>query len=104
MSRNRRRNDERKPAPPDPIPSYELPRETPGLHWKRRRIEGEMEEKSAQGFDTPMNRRDFLDVARKVGTGVAATSFLYPSFLAACGKTADELTPSTGARLNVGRA
>lgn len=73
---------------PEPIPSYELPRETPGARWKRRRVEEEMEEKSERGWDTPMNRRSFLDVSRKVGLGVAATSALYPSFLAACGKTA----------------
>src|SRR5439155_27093595 len=90
------------PSPPTTIPSYELPRKNPGQRWQRRRVDEEMEEKSAQGFDTPMNRRQFLDVVKKVGAGVAATSWLYPAFLAACGKTADSLTPSTGGKFNVG--
>jgi len=92
------------PSRPTTIPSYELPRENPGQRWQRRRVDEEMEEKSEQGFDTPMNRRQFLDVAKKVGAGVAATSWLYPAFLAACGKTADSLTPSTGGKFNVGEA
>jgi branched-chain amino acid transport system substrate-binding protein len=100
---NRKKPDpEELPSRPKPIPSYELPRTNPGQRWQRRRVEEEMEEKSEQGWDTPMNRRQFLDVAKKVGAGVAATSWLYPAFLAACGKTADSLTPSSGGRFNVG--
>lgn len=95
---------ESRPSAPEPIPSYELPRKNPGKRWERRHLEEQMEEKSAQGWDTPMNRRQFLDVAKKVGTGVAATSWLYPAFLAACGKTADQLTPSTGGRFDVSEA
>jgi len=98
----KRPDPEEFPARPEPIPSYELPRKNPGQRWQRRRIEEEMEEKSELGFDTPMNRREFLDVAKKVGVGVAATSWLYPAFLTACGKTADSLTPSTGGKFNVG--
>ena len=103
MSR-RRRPESEPPDIPEPIPSLEQPRRTPGLRWQRRRAEEEMEERSAQGWDTPINRREFLDVARKIGTGVAATSFLYPAFLAACGKTAAQLTPSAGGKFNVGEA
>ncbi len=103
--RRRPGRDEQEPSsPPDPIPSYELPKRQPGRRWQRRRIDEQMEERSAEGWDTPMNRREFLDVARKLGTGVAVSSFLYPTFLAACGKTADQLTPQQGGRFNVGEA
>jgi branched-chain amino acid transport system substrate-binding protein len=99
---SRHRPPEEEPVQrPEPIRSYELPRRMPGLRWQRRRIEEEMEERSAQGWDTPINRREFLDLARKLGIGVAATSWLYPAFLAACGKTADQLTPSQGGRFDV---
>jgi branched-chain amino acid transport system substrate-binding protein len=103
MSRKRPEPDEQ-PSHPEPIPSYELPRRNPGQRWQRRRIDEEMEEKSVEGWDTPMNRREFLDVAKKLGTGVAATSWLYPAFLAACGKTADQLTPAPGGRFDVSEA
>ena len=104
MKDRRRRRDDQPDPPPEPIPSYELPKEQPGLRWQRRRIDEEMEERSAQGWDTPINRREFLDTAKKLGAGVAATSWLYPAFLAACGKTADQLTPAPGGRFNVGEA
>ena len=105
MSDRRRGRDEQEPSSTlDPIPSYELPKRQPGRRWQRRRIDEQMEERSAEGWDTPMNRREFLDVARKLGTGVAASSFLYPAFLAACGKTADQLTPQQGGRFNVDEA
>ena len=89
---------------PEPIPSYELPKRNPPRRWQRRLVEERMEEASASGWDTPMNRREFLDVAKKLGVGVAASSWLYPAFLAACGRTADQLTPSAGGRFNVDEA
>ena len=103
MTRKKFRDIE--PAKPgEPIPSYEQPRKNPGARWKRKLAEERMEEASEQGWDTPMNRRQFLDVAKKVGTGVAASSFMYPAFLAACGKTADQLTPAAGGRFDVQEA
>jgi branched-chain amino acid transport system substrate-binding protein len=99
---SRKKPPEQEPSSsPEPIPSYELPRTNPPRRWQRRLVEEKMEEASATGWDTPMNRREFLDVAKKLGTGVAATSWLYPAFLAACGKTADQLTPASGGRFNV---
>ena len=92
------------PKPGEPTPSYEQPRKNPGARWKRKLAEERMEEAGEKGWDTPMNRRQFLDVAKKVGTGVAASSFLYPAFLAACGKTADQLTPAPGGRFDVQEA
>src|SRR5437867_4342268 len=88
----------------EPIRSHEFPRRWPGLRWQRRRIEDQMEEASASGLDTPINRREFLDASRKLGTGVAATSWLYPAFLAACGRTAEQQTPYSGGRFDVGAA
>jgi len=104
MSRKKPPRDIEPPSPSDPIPSLEQPRENPGMRWKRRHAEERMEEASTKGWDTPMNRREFLDVAKKIGTGVAASSFLYPAFLAACGKTADQLTPASGGRFDVQEA
>src|ERR1041385_8451132 len=103
MSRKKPRDIET-PQPGEPVPSYEQPRTNPGARWKRKLAEDRMEEASEKGWDTPINRRQFLDVAKKVGTGVAASSFLYPAFLAACGKTADQLTPASGGRFDVQEA
>lgn len=85
---HKRMEDRMEFPPPPPIPSLELPREMSGKRWERKRLEEEMEERSAEGWDTPLNRREFLDVTKKLGVGAAAASMLYPSFLAACGKTA----------------
>ncbi len=107
MSRKKRHDKDEpgmQPPVPEQIPSYELPRRDPPRRWQRRLAEERMEEASAKGWDTPMNRREFLDVAKKIGTGVAASSFLYPAFLAACGRTADQLTPAAGGRFNVDEA
>ncbi|MCA1832544.1 MAG: ABC transporter substrate-binding protein [Actinomycetota bacterium] len=86
----------------EPIRSFEFPRRWPGLPWQRRRIEEQMEELSASGLDTPMNRREFLDASKKMGLSVAATAWLYPAFLAACGRTAEQQTPYSGGRFDVG--
>ncbi len=45
---------------------------------------------SKAGFDTKVNRRDFLHVAGKLGLGGMATASLYPAFLASCGRTIEE--------------
>lgn len=74
--------------PLDPIPAFELPSKRPGAAWKRRRHDEEMEERTEQGWDTPINRRRFLDLTRKLGAGAAASAWLYPAFLASCGRTA----------------
>jgi branched-chain amino acid transport system substrate-binding protein len=97
-----RHEDDLHPLPP--IESVEFPRRWPGLPWKRRLIEEQMEEAGANGLDTPMNRREFLDLSKRFGLGLAAGSMLYPAFLAACGKTAQQLTPSAGGRFDVGGA
>jgi branched-chain amino acid transport system substrate-binding protein len=61
------------------------------------------------GFDTRVNRRDFLTVAGKLGLGSMATAALYPSFLAACGRTIEEGqgvgfggSAGTGDTINIG--
>jgi branched-chain amino acid transport system substrate-binding protein len=94
--------DEDPIRPADPIPSHELPHREPARRAERRRLDQEMEEKTAAGFDTPINRREFLGTSKKLGLGVAATSWLYPAFLAACGKTAGGLSPGEGGRFDVG--
>ncbi len=86
----------------DPIPSHEFPRRWPGLRWKKRLIEEQIEESTALGFDTPMNRREFLDASRKLGLGVAASSMMYASFLAACGRTAAQQSRYSGGRFDAG--
>jgi branched-chain amino acid transport system substrate-binding protein len=45
---------------------------------------------SSIGFDTKVNRREFLTTAGKLGLGGMATATLYPAFLAACGRTIEE--------------
>lgn len=104
--KNRRPDHE--PGPrretPAPIPSHEYPRRWPGLRSKRRVIEEVMEERTAQGLDTPINRREFLDFSKKFGVGLAASSMLYPGFLAACGRTAAQQSRYTGGRFDVGGA
>jgi branched-chain amino acid transport system substrate-binding protein len=47
---------------------------------------------SSLGFDTNVNRRDFLTLAGKLGLGGMATASLYPAFLASCGRTIEEGT------------
>jgi branched-chain amino acid transport system substrate-binding protein len=88
----------------DPIESTEFPRRWPTKKWQRRRIEEQMEEASASGLDTPINRREFLETSKKFGLGLAASSMLYPGFLAACGRTAAQQSPSAGGRFDVGAA
>jgi branched-chain amino acid transport system substrate-binding protein len=61
-----------------------------------------MQERSALGWDTPVNRREFIDLSKRVGFGLAATSWMYPAFLASCGKTADGLAPAAGGRFDSG--
>ncbi|MHB8513035.1 MAG: ABC transporter substrate-binding protein [Actinomycetota bacterium] len=99
------KRDWREPIPPEPgepIPSYELPRRKARNRSEAARWEHEMEERSKAGWDTPVNRREFLDLSRKLGLGVAASSMLYPLFLAACGKTASDLSTSSGPRFSAG--
>jgi branched-chain amino acid transport system substrate-binding protein len=88
--KKRKRPDDETPRASDPIPSHELPRRTPSTLWERRRSEEEMEERSALGWDTPMNRAEFLRLAKRMGLSVAGASWLYPAFLAACGRTAGQ--------------
>ncbi|MCA1727280.1 MAG: ABC transporter substrate-binding protein [Actinobacteria bacterium] len=45
---------------------------------------------SQAGYDTRVNRRDFLTLAGKLGLGGMATASLYPAFLASCGRTIEE--------------
>jgi branched-chain amino acid transport system substrate-binding protein len=95
-------DDPDEPVTGNSIPSYEQPRTNPPRRWQRRRVEQAMEERSALGWDTPVNRREFIDLSKRVGFGLAATSWMYPAFLASCGKTADGLAPSAGGRFNAG--
>lgn len=67
------------------------------------------EEASAVGMDTPMNRRAFLDAAGRLGLSAFAASALYPTFLAACGRTLEEPSGQgfgtdvgTGDTINIG--
>jgi branched-chain amino acid transport system substrate-binding protein len=89
MSRRNRDENAHTPDPHEPIPSFELPRETPAKPWERRALEREMEERSQMGWDTPMTRHDFLQMAKKLGLTAAGAAWLYPAFLAACGRTAE---------------
>lgn len=90
------------PAPDAPIPSYELPARKPRNRAEAARWEREMEERSRMGWDTPINRRAFLDLSKRLGLGAAAASAAFPAFLAACGRTASSLSPSRGSRFDVG--
>jgi branched-chain amino acid transport system substrate-binding protein len=67
------------------------------------------EDASRLGQDTPMNRREFLRVAGKLGLSAFATSTLYPTFLAACGRTLEQSSTEgfgedavTGETINIG--
>jgi branched-chain amino acid transport system substrate-binding protein len=66
-------------------------------------------EASRLGYDTPMNRRDFLGVAGKMGVSSIAAASLYPTFLAACGRTLEQSATegfgeaaATGDTINIG--
>ncbi|MEX2459386.1 MAG: ABC transporter substrate-binding protein [Actinomycetota bacterium] len=48
------------------------------------------DEATGIGYDTRVNRRDFLTVAGKLGLGSMATAALYPAFLASCGRTIED--------------
>lgn len=92
-------------APPDasaPIPSYELPARRARNRKEAARWEHQMEQRSAGGWDTPINRREFLDLSKRLGIGAAAASSLFPAFLAACGRTASSLAPGRGGKFDVG--
>ncbi|GAC1408689.1 MAG: hypothetical protein NVSMB57_00300 [Actinomycetota bacterium] len=89
------------PAPiahDEEIPSFELPRRKARNRAEAARWDATMQECSAAGWDTPMNRREFLDASKKLGLGVAASSMLYPAFLAACGKTSSQLARGAGGK------
>src|SRR5688500_1484736 len=67
------------------------------------------EDASKLGIDTPMNRREFLGIAGKLGLSGVAVSTLYPTFLASCGRTLDTATSegfgedaATGDTINIG--
>ncbi len=50
------------------------------------------DEASRLGYDTPINRREFLEVSGKLGLSAFAVSTLYPTFLASCGRTLESAT------------
>jgi branched-chain amino acid transport system substrate-binding protein len=67
------------------------------------------DEAARAGMDVPVNRREFLRVAGKVGLSGFAVSTLFPTFLAACGRTLEESTGQgfgsdvgTGDTINIG--
>ncbi len=98
-----RQRDEFEAAPPSndrPIPSLEQPRRRPRNRAEARRWDDQMQEGSRAVWDTPLNRREFLDMSSKIGMGAAATSMMYPAFLAACGKTAPQLSRDSRARFD----
>src|SRR5688500_15663812 len=67
------------------------------------------EDASKLGIDTPMNRREFLGIAGKLGLSGVAVSTLYPTFLASCGRTLETATTegfgesaASGDTINIG--
>lgn len=88
------------PSADEPIPSFEEFRGKPRNRAEARRLDRMMDERSEAGWDTPVNRREFLSASTKLGLGTAATASLYPAFLAACGKTSPQLARGNDARFD----